>query len=56
MVAGRLQGMRVLSRSPSGRAVSVEVQGSRGDRVASAASIRTELGLRSTWLTDISGP
>jgi stage II sporulation protein D len=56
LVAGRLQGMRVLSRSPSGRAVSVEVQGSRGDRVASAASIRTELGLRSTWLTDISGP
>jgi stage II sporulation protein D len=56
LVAGQLQGIRVVSRSPSGRAVSVRVEGSGGDRVASAASIRTALGLRSTWFTDISGP
>jgi stage II sporulation protein D len=56
LVAGQLQGIRVVSRSPSGRAVSVRVEGSGGDRVVSAATIRTALGLRSTWLMDITGP
>ena len=56
VLAGRLRGLRVTSRSPSGRAVTVEIQGSRGDRIASAATVRTLLGLRSTWITDVRGP
>jgi stage II sporulation protein D len=56
MVSGRLRGLEVASRSASGRAVTVLVRGSRGDQTVSAASVRTELGLRSTWLERISGP
>ncbi len=56
LVSGRLQGLRVATRSPSGRAVSVVVRGSGGNQTVGAATIRTALGLRSTWLTDITGP
>jgi stage II sporulation protein D len=56
ITAGRLQGLEVASRSPSGRAATVLVRGSEGDRVVSAASIRTALGLRSTWITRVDGP
>jgi stage II sporulation protein D len=56
LVTGRLRGLEVASRSPSGRAATVLVRGSRGDRTVSAASVRTALGLRSTWLERISGP
>ena len=56
LVAGRLRALRVTSRTPSGRAATIEVRGSRGDVETSAASIRTALGLRSTWITDVSGP
>jgi stage II sporulation protein D len=56
LVSGRLRGLRVASRSPSGRAATVLVEGSRGDQTVSAASVRTALGLRSTWLERISGP
>jgi stage II sporulation protein D len=56
LVSGRLQGLEVASRTPSGRAATVLVRGSRGDQTVSAASVRTALGLRSTWLEAISGP
>jgi stage II sporulation protein D len=56
MTAGRLEGIEVASRSPSGRAATVLLRGSRGDRVVSAASVRTALGLRSTWIERIAGP
>ena len=53
---GRLRGLEVASRTPSGRAETVVVRGSRGDRTVGAATIRTLLGLRSTWITRVSGP
>ena len=56
MTAGRLRGLEVESRTPSGRAATVLVRGSGGDRVVSAASVRTALGLRSTWIERIAGP
>lgn len=56
LVAGRLRAISVASRSPSGRAATVLLRGSRGDATVSAASVRTALGLRSTWLERISGP
>jgi stage II sporulation protein D len=56
LVSGRLQALRVAGRSPSGRAATVLVRGSRGDQTVSASSVRTALGLRSTWLERISGP
>jgi stage II sporulation protein D len=56
LVAGRLRGISVASRSPSGRAATVLLRGSRGDATVSAASVRTALGLRSTWLERVSGP
>ena len=56
LLSGNLESLRVLSRTASGRAATVEVRGSGGNRVVSAAAVRTALGLRSTWITDISGP
>jgi stage II sporulation protein D len=56
LLAGRLRGIEVASRSSSGRAATVRLRGSAGTRVVSAASVRTALGLRSTWLERISGP
>jgi stage II sporulation protein D len=56
MLAGSLRGIEVASRSASGRAATVLLRGSGGDRTVSAASVRTALGLRSTWLQRISGP
>ena len=56
LVTGRLRGLEVATRSPSGRAATVLVRGSGGDRTVSAASVRTALGLRSTWLERIAGP
>jgi stage II sporulation protein D len=56
VLSGRLEGLEVLTRTASGRAATVEVRGSEGDRTVSAATIRTALGLRSTWITDVSGP
>jgi stage II sporulation protein D len=53
---GDLEGLRVASRTPSGRAATVVVRGTRGDRTVSAATVRTLLGLRSTWITRVSGP
>jgi stage II sporulation protein D len=56
VLAGRLEGLRVATRTPSGRAATVEVRGSGGNQTVSAATVRTALGLRSTWITDVSGP
>ena len=56
LTAGRLRGLAVESRTASGRAASVLLRGSGGDRVVSAGSVRTALGLRSTWITRIAGP
>ena len=53
---GDLEGMRVETRTPSGRAATVLVRGSEGDQTVSAATIRTRLELRSTWITRIMGP
>jgi stage II sporulation protein D len=56
LVVGRLQALAVATRSSSGRAATVLVRGSEGDRTVSAASVRTALGLRSTWIETITGP
>jgi stage II sporulation protein D len=56
LVLGRLRRLGVATRSSSGRAATVLVRGSGGDRTVSAASVQTELGLRSTWIERISGP
>jgi len=53
---GDLEGMRVATRTPSGRAATVLVRGSEGNQTVSAATIRTRLELRSTWITRIMGP
>jgi stage II sporulation protein D len=56
VLSGRLEGLAVLTRTPSGRAATVEVRGSEGSQTVSAATIRTALGLRSTWIEQFSGP
>ncbi len=53
---GRLQGLQVASRTGSDRAATVTVRGSGGDQTVSAATVRTLLGLRSTWITRFAGP
>ena len=55
-LAGDLLGMRVATRTPSGRAATVLVRGSGGNQTVSAATVRTRLGLRSTWITRVVGP
>jgi SpoIID/LytB domain protein len=56
VLSGRLRGLAVASRTPSGRAETVQVRGSGGNRVVGAGTIRTLLGLRSTWITGVDGP
>jgi stage II sporulation protein D len=56
VLSGDLEGLAVLTRTPSGRAATVEVQGSEGNQTVSAATIRTALGLRSTWIERFAGP
>ena len=56
LVAGRLEGIEIASRSPSGRAATVLLRGSQGEATVSAAAVRTALGLRSTWLERVAGP
>ena len=56
VLSGRLRGLAVASRTPSGRAATVEVRGSGGNRVVGAGTVRTLLGLRSTWITGVTGP
>jgi stage II sporulation protein D len=56
VTTGDLRGLRVASRTPSGRAATVTVLGSGGDQTVTAAQVRTLLGLRSTWITKFAGP
>jgi stage II sporulation protein D len=56
VLSGDLRGLRVATRSGSGRAATVVVRGSGGNQTVSADSIRTLLGLRSTWITRFTGP
>jgi stage II sporulation protein D len=56
VLSGRLRGLRVASRTPSGRAATIELRGSGGNRVVGAGTVRTLLGLRSTWITGVRGP
>jgi stage II sporulation protein D len=56
VLSGRLRGLAVASRTPSGRAATVRVRGSGGNRVVGAGTIQFLLGLRSTWITGVSGP
>jgi stage II sporulation protein D len=56
VLSGRLRALAVVSRTPSGRADTVRVRGSRGNRIVSAATIRARLGLRSSWITRTTGP
>jgi stage II sporulation protein D len=53
---GTLQGLKVASRTPSGRAATVLVRGSGGDQTVSAATIQRLLSLRSTWIAKTTGP
>jgi stage II sporulation protein D len=53
---GKFRGLKVASRTASGRAATVTVRGSGGDATVSAATVRTLLGLRSTWITKVTGP
>jgi stage II sporulation protein D len=53
---GKLQGLAVIARTPSGRAATVEIRGSKGNRTVPAATVRTLLGLRSSWITAFTGP
>jgi stage II sporulation protein D len=56
VTVGRLQGLKVAGRTPSGRAATVTVQGSGGDRTVSAVTVRDLLSLRSTWIAKATGP
>jgi stage II sporulation protein D len=56
VTSGELRGLRVATRTASGRAATVTVLGSTGDQTVSAATVRTLLGLRSTWITAVAGP
>ena len=56
VLPGRFEGLAVASRTPSGRAATVSVRGSRGSRVVSAGTVQALLGLRSTWITRVAGP
>jgi stage II sporulation protein D len=53
---GTLRGLKVASRTPSGRAATVTVRGSGGNQTVSAATIRDLLSLRSTWIAKTTGP
>ena len=55
-VLGDLRSLRVATKTATGRAATVLVRGSGGDQTVSAATIRTRLGLRSTWITRFAGP
>jgi stage II sporulation protein D len=56
VLLGDLRGLAVASTTPSGRAATVEVRGSKGNQTVSAGTIRTLLELRSTWITSTTGP
>ena len=49
LTPGRFRGIDVAALTASGRAATVAIEGSRGTNTVPAATIRTRLGLRSTW-------
>jgi stage II sporulation protein D len=51
LVSGRYRALSVASRTASGRAATVDIEGSSGTNTVPAATIRTRLGLRSTWFS-----
>jgi stage II sporulation protein D len=51
LVDGRFRDLSVATRTASGRAATVDIDGSGGTNTVPAATIRTRLGLRSTWFT-----
>jgi stage II sporulation protein D len=53
---GTLRGLKVASRTPSGRAATVLVRGSGGDQTVIAVTIQRLLSLRSTWIAKTTGP
>ncbi|HEX2413138.1 MAG TPA: SpoIID/LytB domain-containing protein [Solirubrobacteraceae bacterium] len=53
---GRFRRLRIRSRTTSGRVATLTVVGRRGSTVVSGATVRARLGLRSNWITRISGP
>jgi stage II sporulation protein D len=55
LLDGDLVDIAVTARSPSGRAATVHVKGTEGERDLTAAQVRSALGLRSTWF-EISRP
>ena len=54
-VAGDLEEIEVTARSPSGRARTVHITGTEGERDVTGFELRSRLGLRSTWF-EISRP
>jgi stage II sporulation protein D len=56
VLSGKLKGLRVATRTASGRAATVVVRGSGGNQTVSAGTIQSLLGLRSTWITRFTGP
>ena len=56
VLSGNLRGLRVATRTASGRAATVVVRGSGGNQTVSAGTIQGLLGLRSTWITRFTGP
>jgi peptidoglycan hydrolase-like amidase len=51
LVPGQLRGITVSATTPSGRARTVHITGTLGSVDASAGSVQSALGLRSTWFT-----
>jgi stage II sporulation protein D len=56
VLSGNLKGLRVATRTASGRAATVVVRGSGGNQTVSAGTIQGLLGLRSIWITRVTGP
>ena len=53
---GRFRRLQVRSRTASGRVATLSVVGRGGTTVISGATVRARLGLRSNWITRITGP
>ena len=53
---GKFRRLRVRSRTTSGRVATLSIVGRRGTTVVSGATVRARLGLRSNWITRITGP
>jgi stage II sporulation protein D len=51
LVPGDFADLAVVATTPSGRAATVRITGSAGTKDVPASTVRTRLGLRSTWFT-----